>query len=257
MHGCPPEEIEQITTYLMTERNLHTSVKCNPTLLGAGTVRSIVNDELDFKDVVIPDEAFGHDLKWVDAVPMFHNLRSIADEKGLTFGVKLSNTLEVENHRTTFPDDEMMYMSGRALHAVTTNLALRLAEEFDGSMLMSFAGGADAFNVSDLLRSGMTTITVCSDLLKTGGYLRMPQYIEELERHLDAARATSLPDFVGRTAVLEEPMVGFAALMRSLTEDDPEAPTLTATDSDSLAERLGALGVRFDQEEEMARGHGP
>ena len=242
MHGCPPEEIEQITTYLMTERNLHTSVKCNPTLLGAGTVRSIVNDELGFKDVVIPDEAFGHDLKWVDAVPMFHNLRSIADEKGLTFGVKLSNTLEVENHRTTFPDDEMMYMSGRALHAVTTNLALRLAEEFDGSMLMSFAGGADAFNVSDLLRSGMTTITVCSDLLKTGGYLRMPQYIEELERHLDAARATSLPDFVGRTAVLEEPMVGFAALMRSLTEDDPEAPTLTATDSDSLAERLGALG---------------
>jgi NADPH-dependent glutamate synthase beta subunit-like oxidoreductase len=242
MHGCPPEEIEQITTYLMTERDLHTSVKCNPTLLGAGTVRSIVNDELGFKDIVIPDEAFGHDLKWADAVPMFQNLRSIADGKGLTFGVKLSNTLEVENHRTTFPDDEMMYMSGRALHAVTTNLALRLSEEFDGSMLMSFAGGADAFNVSDLLRSGMTTITVCSDLLKTGGYLRMPQYIEELERHLDAEGATSLPDFIGRTAVAQETMVGFAALMRSLTEDDADAPTLTTADADSLAERLGALG---------------
>ena len=70
MHGCPPEEIEQITTYLLNERGLHTSVKCNPTLLGAERVRSIINDELGYTDVVVPDEAFGHDLKYVDAVPM-------------------------------------------------------------------------------------------------------------------------------------------------------------------------------------------
>ena len=102
MHGCPPEEIEQITTYLLTERGLHTSVKCNPTLLGAERVRGIINDELGFTDVEIPDEAFGHDLKYVDAVPMFHNLRRIAAHEGLTFGLKLSNTLEVENHRPTY-----------------------------------------------------------------------------------------------------------------------------------------------------------
>ena len=40
MHGCPPDEIERITAYLMTERGLHTSVKCNPTLLGAERVRA-------------------------------------------------------------------------------------------------------------------------------------------------------------------------------------------------------------------------
>jgi putative selenate reductase len=178
MHGCPPEEIEQITSYLLSERGLNTSVKVNPTLLGAERVRGIINDELGFTDVVIPDEAFGHDLKYVDAVPMFHNLARIARNQGVTFGLKLSNTLEVENHRTVFPDDDMMYLSGRALHAVTSNIALRLSEEFRGDMLLSFAGGADAFNVSDLLRCGVKTITVCSDLLKTGGYLRMPQYIE-------------------------------------------------------------------------------
>ncbi len=197
MHGCPPEEIEQITTYLLEERGLHTSVKCNPTLLGADRVRAIINDELGFSDVVVPDEAFGHDLKYDDAVPMFHRLLAIGEKEGLTFGLKLSNTLEVENHRPIFPDDDMMYLSGRALHAVTVNLALMLSEEFNGAMLLSFAGGADAFNVSELLRSGMTTITVCSDLLKTGGYLRLPQYIEELDLNLDKAQAGNLSDFAG------------------------------------------------------------
>ncbi len=213
MHGCPPDEIEQISSYLLTERGLHTSVKCNPTLLGADRVRGIINDELGFGDVVIPDEAFGHDLKYEDAIPMFHNLKRVARNEGRVFGLKLSNTLEVENHRQTFPDDDMMYMSGRALHAVTVNLAHRLSEEFRGDMLLSFAGGADAFNVSDLVRSGMATITVCSDLLKTGGYLRMPQYIEELNLNLDKAEAASIPDFIGRTALEERHFAAFAEML--------------------------------------------
>ena len=70
MHGCPPDEIEQISLYLLQERKLHTSVKCNPTLLGADRVRGIINDDLGFGDVPVPDEAFGHDLEYVDAVPM-------------------------------------------------------------------------------------------------------------------------------------------------------------------------------------------
>jgi NADPH-dependent glutamate synthase beta subunit-like oxidoreductase len=242
MHGCPPEEIEHISTYLLEQRGLHTSVKCNPTLLGAQRVRSIVNDELGYTDVVIPDEAFGHDLKWVDAVPMIENLRAVAAREGLTFGLKLSNTLEVENHRPTFPDDEMMYMSGRALHAVTTNLALQIVEEFGGDLLLSFAGGADAFNVPDLLRSGMTTITVCSDLLKTGGYLRFPQYVEELEQAMDAVGAAGLPDFIARTAVTRDSFASFPELLEDAvaTRDDL---TVTTEDAVALAERLTTLGA--------------
>ncbi|NNL00610.1 MAG: FAD-dependent oxidoreductase, partial [Xanthomonadales bacterium] len=44
---------------------------------------------------------------------------------------------------------------------------------------MSFSAGADCFNSADLLAAGMQTITVCSDLLKTGGYLRLLQYIDK------------------------------------------------------------------------------
>ncbi len=250
MHGCPPDEIEQISTYLLEQRGLHTSVKCNPTLLGADRVRTIVNDELGFSDVVIPDSAFGHDLKWVDAVPMINNLRRIARHEGLTFGLKLSNTLEVENHRPVFPDDEMMYLSGRALHAVTTNLALRLSEEFRGDMLLSFAGGADAFNVSDLLASGMATITVCSDLLKTGGYLRLPQYIEELDLNLDKVGAADLADFVGRTAAQGPHFGSFSEMLATAVLEDTEL-TFSDGQADALARHLA--GWRDDSAPDVVR----
>jgi len=200
MHGCPPDEIEKISLYLIEERGLHTSVKCNPTLLGAERVRGIINDELGYGDVPIPDEAFGHDLKYADAVPMFHHLRQAAAARGLTFGLKLANTLEVDNWRTVFERDPTMYLSGRPLHAVTTNLAATLAEEFRGDLPLSFAGGADCFNVADLLGAGIRTVTVCSDLLKSGGYLRMLQYPENVDAAFDAVGALDIPDFICRTA---------------------------------------------------------
>ncbi len=239
MHGCPPDEIEKICTYLLDERELHTSVKCNPTLLGPEKVRSIINQELGFGDVEIPDEAFGHDLKYADAIPMLHNLRRLAGEKGLVFGVKLTNTLEVKNARDVFGEDDMMYLSGRALHAVTTNLAHALSEEFRGDLLISFAGGADCFNVADLLRSGVTSITVCSDLLKSGGYLRLLQYFETLNSAMDEAGAVDLKDFVSRTAISQAEFGEFAALLGEAASRGSEL-TLDPEACEDLAARLGA-----------------
>ena len=203
MHGCPPDEIEKICGYLLQERGLHTSVKLNPTLLGADRVRKIVNDDLGFEDIPIPDEAFGHDLMYVDAVPMLHNLRHLATDLDLTFGVKLTNTLEVNNWRDTFSEDDMMYLSGRSLLPVTVNLASRIREDFGDKLLMSFAGGADCFNVADLLRSGMTSVTVCSDLLKTGGYLRMLQYTENLATEMEEVGAADMPDYTIKTSGID------------------------------------------------------
>ena len=197
MHGCPPDEIEKISAYLITEWGFHTNVKLNPTLLGPEMLRRILNEDLGFREVHVPDEAFGHDLKYADAVPMLRRLQDVAKRKGVCFGVKLSNTLEVENRRDVFPKKEkMMYMSGRPLHAVTVNLAAKLAEEFGGQLAMSFSAGADAFNVADLLACGMKTITVCSDILKTGGYLRLRQYVER-------ARAAGIPAPDGALAHLK------------------------------------------------------
>ena len=256
MHGCPPDEIEKITHYLLEERKLHTSVKCNPTLLGADRVRKIINDDLAFGDIPVPDEAFGHDLKYVDAVPMFHNLRRIAADNDRKFGLKLSNTLEVDNWRTVFDRDEMMYMSGRALHPVTANLAARISEDFRGDLMLSFAGGADCFNVADLLAAGMKTVTVCSDLLKTGGYLRMLQYMENLDHAIESVGAVDMTDFVARTAISREGYDEFVPLLRwsSLTDS---GLALGADECASLAESLSsAEGPVVERVAAWASSHG-
>ena len=214
MHGCPPEEVGKISAYLIEEKKLHTNVKLNPTLLGPEMSRRILNEELRYRDVIIPDEAFEHDLTYPDAVTIIRDLQQRAANVGVSFGVKLSNTLEVVNHRTVFSSDEtMMYMSGRPLQGLTVNLARRFAEEFDGKLMMSYAGGADAFNVAQLLRCGMTTVTTCSDILKPGGYVRLLQYVDETYRAMQAVGATSLDEFVCTSAGLQTDDVQTGALM--------------------------------------------
>jgi putative selenate reductase len=197
MHGCPPDEIGAICSYLMGDRGLHTSVKLNPTLLGPERLRPILNDRLGFTEVVVEDQAFEEDLDYDDALSMLRELSETADTDGLVFGVKLTNTLAVRNHRQVFdPSEGTMYLSGRPLHALTIQLAHRLAEDFGRPLLMSFSGGTDSHNVAWLIRSGMKTVTVCSDLLRPGGYLRFGQYLEELETEMDSVDADSLEAFV-------------------------------------------------------------
>ncbi len=203
MHGCPANEIESIAAYLLKEKGLHTYIKLNPTLLGSEKLRHILNDQLKFKTIV-PDEAFAHDLKYDDALIIIRSLQKTAGECGLEFGIKLSNTLESVNNKTAFEKNiEMMYMSGRALHPLTVNIALKLQKEFNGELQLSFSGGADAFNVADLLACGFKTITVCSDLLKPGGYMRLLQYFEEIEKRFMDEKANNIEISSSKTALLK------------------------------------------------------
>jgi putative selenate reductase len=198
MHGCPADEIEDIARYLLEKRKLHTLVKLNPTLLGAELLRDILNNKLRFKTKV-PDEAFGHDLKYPDAVRIIKSLQKTAEENNLQFGLKLTNTLESLNNKNVFGSEvNMMYMSGRALHPVSVNLARKLQEEFCGDLLLSFSAGANAFNISSLTSCGFRTVTVCSDLLKPGGYMRLNQYFEELNKSLRSNGANGIDDYITR-----------------------------------------------------------
>lgn len=201
MHGCPPGEIGAISRYLLEKRKLHTYVKLNPTLLGPKQLRSILNDQLGYDDITVPDAAFEHDITFDHAVELIRELRAVAAKRGLSFGVKLSNTLEVINRRRTFDAREkQMYMSGRPLHALTVHAALRLQEVFDGELNVSFAGGADAFNIASLMRCGMKTVTICSDLLRSGGYGRLAQYLGNLTAAMNSTGAISVEDFVRKSA---------------------------------------------------------
>jgi putative selenate reductase len=193
MHGCPPDEIEQIARHLLLDRGLHTIVKLNPTLLGKATVLRILHDDLGFREIQVPDRVFEHDLHYPRAVALIKSLKEVAAQRGLTFGVKLSNTLAMANHRGLLPGDEM-YMSGRAIYPITINLFHKLAQEFGGDLNVSYSGGADALNVTALLAAGARPVSTASDLLKPGGYSRLRQYLEELETGMRRRGAASLDD---------------------------------------------------------------
>lgn len=196
MHGCPPDEIEKIAMYLVKERGYNTTIKLNPTLLGADHLRHILNDKLGFVTNV-PDEAFGHDLKYPDGVQIIKNMTAAAAEKGVAFSLKLTNTLESVNHKTVFPENEkMMYMSGRALHPISINLAAKLQNEFDGKLDISFSAGADCFNLHQIIACGIKPVTASSDLLKPGGYARQIQVLENLRNAIKAEGAANINEYI-------------------------------------------------------------
>lgn len=178
LHGCPPDEIERIANYLLTEKGLHTYIKCNPTLLGYEVARGRL-DAAGYANVIFDDHHFQNDLQYNDAIPMLQRLQAKAEEKHLSFGVKLSNTLPVRITAGELPGDEM-YLSGPPLYLLTTALCARLAADFGGNLPISYAGGADAMNIAALFAAGIRPITVAATLLKPGGYTRLTQMAEIL-----------------------------------------------------------------------------
>lgn len=185
MHGCPPNEIEAICRYMLEDKGINTFVKLNPTLLGYDRVRSIL-DQTGFDYISLSKEAFSHDLQLQDAKAMLHRLVKLGKDKNIGFGVKLTNTLGTLNNKGRLPDKEM-YMSGRALFPLSINVALELSREFNGTLPISYSGGASKFNIREIFETGIRPITMATDLLKPGGYLRLADCAKELEVSTDWA----------------------------------------------------------------------
>ncbi|MFC1550855.1 NAD(P)-binding protein, partial [Candidatus Neomarinimicrobiota bacterium] len=197
MHGCPPNEIEKIGQYLIETRKYHTAIKLNPTLLGPEHLREILNNQLGYDNVYVPDQAFDHDLKYPQALTIINNLSKLSKKAGVSFGLKLTNTLEVNNSGEFLPAGEKMsYLSGRALHPISINLAAKLQSEYNGGLDISFCAGADCFNISDIIACDLAPVTVCSDLLKPGGYGRLSQYLEILSNELKKTKVASISEFI-------------------------------------------------------------
>ncbi len=223
MHGCPPKEIEAICRYMLTEKHLNTFVKLNPTLLGYDKARSIL-DSIGFEHVGLKRETFEHDLQFPDAVAMLHRLVDLAKEEKLGFGVKLTNTLANVNDGKVLPGDER-YMSGRALMPASITVAAMLSEEFDGKLPISYSGGATAFSVKDIFDTGIRPITLATDMLKPGGYSRMEQMAEILDKEskswdrstIDHKAVRELADTASQKKYLQKDFRGFN---KAKTEDE-------------------------------------
>lgn len=180
LHGCPPQEIERIAMYLLTEKGFHTFVKCNPTLLGYEFARKTM-DEMGYDYIQFGDFHFKDDLQYEDAVPMLTRLMNTAKERNLEFGVKITNTFPVDVKQNELSSEEM-YMSGKSLYPLSISLAAKLAKEFDGRLRISYSGGADYYNIERIVDAGIWPVTVATTLLKPGGYQRLTQMAKLLDK---------------------------------------------------------------------------
>ncbi len=105
----------------------------------------------------------------------------------------------VANHKGFMPDDTM-YLSGPPLHVLATALLDALAAALpgklmlpghDGDVMVSFSAGISKENLADALAMGVNPTTICSDLLKPGGYGRLAPMLRTLT---DAVRQAGCAD---------------------------------------------------------------
>ncbi len=198
-HGCPPGEIEAIAQFLLREMRLNVVIKLNPTLLGRESLLDILHDRLGYTELVVPDAAFEADPKWEQVVGIVDRLGDLASRLGRGFGVKFSNTLLVRNHKAFFPATEaQMYMSGMPLHVLAMVLVQRFRGVFGDRFPVSFSAGIDEMNFADAVALGLKPVTVCTDLLKAGGYGRAIRYLAALEARMDAVGARNIDEYIIR-----------------------------------------------------------
>lgn len=196
-HGCPPAEIERIAAFLLDEIGLHVVIKLNPTLLGRNELNGILHDRLGYRELIVPETAFDADASWDEVAGFVDRLDRQAQKLGRGFGVKFSNTLVVRNHKHFFPaSEQQMYLSGAPLHPLAIALVRKFRSVFGNRIPVSFSAGIDAENFADVVGIGLRPVTVCTDLLKPGGYRHGYRYIGALTERMKATTAPDIDSFV-------------------------------------------------------------
>lgn len=202
-HGCPPSEVDAISRHLIDRHALDVIVKLNPTLLGFGRVVEILQEILGYRHLRLDRHAFPEDLQFDQATELIEGLNAHATRRGRRFGIKLTNTLVVDND-TGYLGDDPMYLSGAPLHVLATTLLDDLINAMpgrfdlvghDGPIQVTFSAGVNTDNLGDTLGMGVVPATICSDLLEPGGYGRLKPMLQQLERELLQVGAKSLGEW--------------------------------------------------------------
>lgn len=246
-HGCPPEEIEGIIEFLMEEYELHCVVKFNPMLLGAEETEHLLHERLGYNDIEVPPSAFERDTTWEQAVAMMERLESKAAALGLGLGAKFTNTLIVNNNQGFLPPSESeVYLSGPPLHVLAMHLVRRFRRHFGDRIAVSFSAGIDRLNFPDAVALGLVPVTVCTDLLKKGGYGRMQAYHAQLAKRMEEVGAASVEAFIlgayglAEEALEQEEGAGHEPHLQACLEALAEGGSLSRIDDDRLARWVSA-----------------
>jgi putative selenate reductase len=194
-HGTPADEIEHICEFLLTEMDYHVIIKMNPPMLGRPKLEYLLYERLGYTGIEVNEKVYDVNISFNDAVAVVQRLQDVAATRDKTVGVKFGNTLEVKNNGS-FLKDKVEYLSGQPLHILHLALVDEWRRVFGAEFPVSFSAGVDANNFSGCAAIGLVPITTCTDLLRPGGYGRLPQYLINLERAMNALGATTMEQFI-------------------------------------------------------------
>lgn len=196
-HGCPADEIEKITEFLIGECDFDVIVKMNPPTLGQEKLEHLLHEVMGYTELKVNPLAYGAAISFAESLQLCARLTQFAAQRQRRVGFKFSNTLEIVNERSFFPPAEkIMYLSGQPLHVI----ALALTDEFRRAVgpdvPISFSAGVDQHNFPLVVACGIVPVTVSSDLLRPGGYGRFPAYLERLAAEMTKVGANNLNEFI-------------------------------------------------------------
>jgi putative selenate reductase len=251
-HGCPADEIERICTFLLSELDVHVIVKMNPPMLGQEKLEHLLYDVMGYNEIIVNAKAYTSGLQFAESLEICRRLASLAASRGLKFGAKFSNTLEVKNHGSFFqPTEKIMYLSGAPLHVITLTLAGEFRQALGAEFPISFSAGVDRKNFANLVACGFVPVTTCTDLLKTGGYGRLPPYLHDLEQQMRRVDARTIDEFIldargqRATAGGDPILAGFLNTSVIVAETQAD-PRYFAAQNRSVPKKIGSHLVTFD-----------
>jgi putative selenate reductase len=255
-HGCPADEIEKISEFLITE-GFHVIVKMNPPMLGKERLEHLLHDVLGYTELTVNPDAYRTGLTFDESVQLCNRLRDFAAQHGRGFGAKFSNTLEVLDHRDFFPpDNKVMYLSGQPLYVITLTLTDEFRKAMGPDFPISFSAGIDQHNFPHAIACGFIPITVSTDLLRPGGYGRMSGYFTNLAAEMRKASAHTIDEYIAnwsdqsrdrKGAVSARPLGAYSCENNShaahLAQNDPR---YRADQNRKIPKRIDSHLVTFD-----------
>jgi putative selenate reductase len=251
-HGCPADEIERICEFLLGEIGVDVVIKMNPPMLGKERLEHLLHDVMGYTEINVNPQAYTSGLLFDESIAMCKRLGEQAAACGLGLGAKFSNTLEVINHRDFFTlDQKVMYLSGLPLHVITLTLANEFRQHVGPQMPISFSAGIDRKNVATTVACGYVPVTTCTDLLKTGGYGRLPPYFEELGKAMDAVGARTVDDYLldcrgQRENANGDPTVAGYLNNKLIVEEVQSNPRYYAVQNRTVPKKINSHLVLFD-----------
>jgi putative selenate reductase len=249
-HGCPADEIERICMHLIEEYGVGVIVKMNPPMLGKDRLEHLLHDVMGYTEIRVHQPAYTSGLQFDESIAMIRRLDALAKTKGRRCGAKFSNTLEVVNHRDFFtPDNEVMYLSGLPLYVITLALTAEFRAAIGPEIPITFSAGIDQKNFADIVACGIKPVTVCTDLLRPGGYARLPKYLQRLSDDMQRRGAADIDAYILARCgdpEITDPLVAGLANTQVLAESAARDPRYQAAANRSVPKRIDSHLVIFD-----------